>query len=379
MSKRYGCITGWGKYAPKRVLTNADLERMVDTSDEWITTRTGIKERRIAGPDEPTSYISVKAAEAAMEVAGITAEDLDLIIVATSTPDYLLPPVSSQIQDMLGARCGAFTVVAGCTGWVYGLVVAQQFIEAGTYDTILVIGSEEVSKAVDYTDRTTCVLFGDAAGAVVMQTFDMPTGILAFELGSDGSGYQHLIVPGLGVVEPASQKVIDERLYYIRMNGQEIFKFAARVLGRSMRRVLGQAGLTPDDIDLFIPHQANYRIVEAAARLMRVPEDKFYMNIERYGNTSAASIPVALCEAIEEGRCKPGDIVAIVGFGAGLTWASAVVHLGGPDIVQAYSATDELFLLGRARLLAQQAVGAVQGMAVDALLAVNERISGIRL
>jgi len=376
MVKRYGRITGWGKYAPKGVLTNFDLEKMVETSDEWITTRTGIKERRIAGPDEPTSYISAKASEAAMEVAGITAKDLDLIIVATSTPDYLLPPVSSQIQDMLGAKCGAFTVVAGCTGWVYGLAIAQQFIEAGAYDTILVIGAEEVSKAVDYTDRATCVLFGDAAGAIVMQASNVPTGILAFELGSDGSGYEHLIVPGGGAVEPMSQKVLDERLQYIRMNGQEIFKFAARVLGRSMRRVLAHAGLTPDDIDLVIPHQANYRIVEAAARLMHVPEDKFYMNIDRYGNTSAASIPVALVEAIEQGRCKLGDTIALVGFGAGLTWASAVVHLGGPEIAQGFSLADELFLLGRARLLAQQAVGAVQDFAVDALMAVNNRLGG---
>ncbi len=309
-----------------------------------------------------------------MEVARISSRDLDLIIVATSSPDYLLPPVSSQIQDMLGAKCGAFTVVAGCTGWMYGLAIAQQFIETGAYDTILVIGAEEVSKAIDYTDRTTCVLFGDAAGAVVMQASDTPTGILAFELGSDGSGYEHLIMPGCGAVEPPSQKVIDERLHYIRMNGQEVFKFAARVLGRSMRRVLTQAGMTADDIDLFIPHQANHRIVEAAARLMHVSEDKFYMNIDRYGNTSAASIPVALVEAIEEGRCRPGDTIAMVGFGAGLTWASAVVHLGGPDTGQVYSLAEELFLLGRARLFAQQAVGAVQDFAVDALMAVNSRL-----
>jgi 3-oxoacyl-[acyl-carrier-protein] synthase-3 len=207
-----------------------------------------------------------------------------------------------------------------------------------------------------------------------MQASNTPTGILAFELGSDGSGYEHLIMPGCGAVEPPSQKVIDERLHYIRMNGPEIFKFAARVLGRSMRRVLNQVGLTPDDIDLFIPHQANHRIVEAAARLMRVSEDKFYMNIDRYGNTSAASIPVALVEAIEEGRCKPGDTVAMIGFGAGLTWASAIVHFGGPDTGQAYSLADELFLVARARLLAQQAVGAVQDFAVDALMVVNSRL-----
>ena len=196
MTQRYGRITGWGKYVPQRVMTNFDLEQMVDTSDEWIRTRTGIHERRIAGPDEPTSFISVKAAQAAMEVAGITAQDIDLIIVATSSPDYLLPPVSSKIQDMLGAKCGAFTLVAGCTGWVYALTVAQQFIQTGAYKTIIIIGAEEISQSIDWTDRTTCVLFGDGAGAVVMQASDSPTGILAFELGSDGSGEEHLIVPG---------------------------------------------------------------------------------------------------------------------------------------------------------------------------------------
>ncbi len=374
MKQLYARITGWGKYAPKRILTNHDLEQMVETSDEWITTRTGIKERRIAGPDEPTSYISVRAAEAAMQVAGITAADVDLIIVATSTPDYLLPPVSSQIQDLLGAHCGAFTLVAGCTGWLYGLVVAQQFIQTGAYKTILVIGSEEVSKAIDWTDRTTCVLFGDGAGAVVVQASETPTGIMAFELGSDGSGYQALIVPGGGAVKPPSQEVLDNRENFIRMDGREIFRFASRVLGRSLNRVLAEAGLSPSDIDLFIPHQANHRIVEAASRLMGVSEDRFYMNIHRYGNTSAASVPIALCEAIEEGRCKPGDMLALVAFGAGLTWASAVVHLGGPDPSMSVSLTDELFLLARAKYLARRAVGAVQGIATDAITAVNERL-----
>ncbi len=374
MKQYYARITGWGKYAPRRVLTNHDLEKMVDTSDEWIVTRTGIRERRIAGPDEPTSVISVRAAQEAMKVAGIKASDIDLIIVATSSPDYLLPPVSSQIQDMLGAKCGAFTLVAGCTGWMYGLVTAQQFIQTGAYKTIVVIGAEEISKAIDWTDRTTCVLFGDGAGAVVVQRSETPTGVLAFELGSDGSGYEHLIVPGCGAVNPPSYEVLDRRENYIRMNGREVFKFATRVLGRSLMRVLAEAGLSPNDIDLFIPHQANHRIVEAAARLMGVPEDRFYMNIERYGNTSAASIPMALCEAIEEGRCKPGDLLAMVGFGAGLTWASAVVHLGGPDEGTALSLADELFILARAKYLARRTVGMVQGLATDALMAVNERL-----
>lgn len=373
MRERYARITGWGKYAPKRVLTNAELEQMVDTSDEWITSRTGIKERRIAGPDEPTSVISVRAAEAAMKVAGVRARDLDLIILATSTPDYLLPPVSSQVQDMLGARCGAFTLVAGCTGWVYALVTAQQFIQTGAYDTILVIGAEEVSKAIDYTDRTTCVLFGDAAGAVVLQASTTPTGVISFELGSDGAGAEHLIMYGGGARKPQSQEVLDKGENYLRMNGQEVFKFASRVLGRSLRTVLTEANMSADEIDLFIPHQANHRIVTVAARLMGVSEDKFYMNIQRYGNTSAASIPVALVEAIEEGRCKPGDTLALVGFGAGLTWASAVVHLGGPTSDSQVGLANEFFLLGEARRLARRAVDGVKNVATDAMIAINSR------
>lgn len=373
MPQFYGRITGWGMYVPRRVVNNFEMEQLVDTSDEWIRTRTGIHERRIASDDETNSFISAEAGKNAMKVAGITAKDLDLIIVATSSPDYLLPPVSSQVQDMLGARCGAFTLAAGCTGWLYGLAVSQQFVENGAYKTVLVIGSEIISRHVDWEDRSTCVLFGDGAGAVVMQASKTPTGVLAFELGSDGTGCKYLWVPGGGSANPMSHEVIERRENYIRMNGREVFKFATRVLGRSLRRTLAEANLSPDDIDLFIPHQANHRIVEVGARLMRVPEERFYLNIERYGNTSAASIPIALCEAIEQGRCKPGDTLAFVSFGAGLTWASAIVHLGGPSTDGAASLADEYFLLGRAKYLARRAVGAVQGIATDTLVAVNER------
>jgi 3-oxoacyl-[acyl-carrier-protein] synthase-3 len=373
MKQRYARITGWGKYVPKRVMTNHDLEQIVDTSDEWITERTGIKERRVAGPDEPTSYMAVHASQAAMKVAGIKPGELDLIIVANSSPDYFLPPVSSMIQDKLGAKCGAFTLVAGCTGWVYALVTAQQFIQAGGYNTILVVGVETITKFVDWTDRSTCVLFGDAAGAVVVEASDTPTGILAYELGSDGSGAQHLMVPGGAVAKPFSQETLDNRDVFIKMNGREVFKFAARVLGRSLKKVLAESGIAASDIDLFIPHQANHRIVEAAARLMGIPVDRFFMNIHKYGNTSAASIPVALVEALEEGRCKPGDTVAFVGFGAGLTWASAVVHLGGPNREVSVSLAEELFLLARAKYYARRTVGAVQGIAVDTLMALSER------
>jgi 3-oxoacyl-[acyl-carrier-protein] synthase-3 len=323
----YGRITGWGKCLPEKVVTNADLEKMVDTSDEWIVSRTGIRERHIAGEGETTSSLSVKAARAAMEQAGIIAADVDLILVATSSPDYLLPPVSSMIQHQLGAHCGAFTLVAGCTGFVYGLVTAQQYIASGAYKTILIIGAEIISTFVDWTDRNTCVLFGDGAGAVVMQASQEKTGVLAFELGSDGAGADHLKM-NLGMANPPSQAVIDNRDHYIRMNGREVFKFATRTLARSVAEVIGRSGLSTDEIDLMIPHQANERIIEVAAKQLGMPMEKVFVNIAKYGNTSAASIPIALCEAMDEGRCQSGDTIVMVGFGAGLTWASAVVQLG---------------------------------------------------
>lgn len=364
MSERYARITGWGKYVPARVLTNHDLAQMVDTSDEWITTRTGIKERRIRTENDTTSSMAAAAAREALKVAGLSPKDLDLIIVATSSPDYLLPSVASQVQDMLGAECGAFTLVAGCSGWVYALTSASQFITAGAYSRVLVVGVEIISFAMDFTDRTTCVLFGDAAAATVVEASDEPGGLLAFELGSDGSGALALYVPDGGTVSPITQRTIDERRQYLRMNGQEVFKFAVRTLGSSLKRTIYQAGLTPDDIDLFIPHQANARIIEAAARQMRVPLDKFYLNLDRYGNTSAASVPLALVEAIEEGCLKDGDLVAMCAFGAGLTWATAVMQIGTGEISPAHS----LFSVGRARYLARRTSDAVLDTAQSALL-----------
>jgi 3-oxoacyl-[acyl-carrier-protein] synthase III len=364
MSERYAKITGWGKYVPERVLTNAELAQMVDTSDEWITTRTGIKERHIRTENDTTSSMSVEAARRALEVAGITPKDLDLIIVCTSSPDYLLPSVASQVQHLLGAECGAFTLVAGCSGWVYGLVTASQFITGGMYNRILVVGVEIISFALDFTDRTTCVLFGDAAAATVVEASEEPGGILSYELGSDGSGAMALYVPDGGVVSPLSQKTLDERRQYLRMDGQEVFKFAVRTLAASLKRTVYQAGLTPDDIDLYIPHQANARIIEAAARQMRVPPEKFYINLDHYGNTSAASVPLAMVEAIQEGRLKEGDKVAMCAFGAGLTWASAVVQMGTGEISAAHS----LFSAGRARYLARKTSDAVLDTAQSALL-----------
>jgi len=331
MSPRYGNIVGWGKYVPERVLTNADLERMVDTSDEWIVSRTGIRERRIVSEGETTSQLAVKASLQALEVAGVRARDLGLIIVASSSPDYLTPPISSQVQHALGAKdVGAFTLVAGCPGFVYGLATAQQFIASGACDTILVVGVEIISRFIDYTDRSTCVLFGDGAGAVVLQVSDQPSGVLSFVLGSDGSGAQHLILPGGGTSAPPTHETIEAGLQFLRMDGKQVFRFATRILGKALKQAIQQAGLTTDDIDLFIPHQANRRIIESAARYVGLPEKKVFINIDRYGNTSAASIPIALTEAIEQGRARPGDTLAFVAFGAGLTWAASVVKLGSP-------------------------------------------------
>jgi len=329
MGKRYGNIVGWGKYVPPKIITNKDLEKMVDTSDEWIYTRTGIRERHIVSDGETNSEMSIAASRDALEMAGVRARDLGLIIVATSSPDYLTPPISSQVQHALGAKdVGAFTLVTGCTGFVYGLATAQQFIASGACDNVLVVGSELLSRFVDWNDRESCVLFGDGAGAVVVQVSDEPSGVLSYVLGSDGSGAEHLILPGGGTNAPPTHETLDQGLQYLKMNGRQIFKFATRVLGKALKQAIQQANLTTDDIDLFIPHQANARIIEVAARHVNLPREKVFVNIERYGNTSAASIPIAFCEAFEQGRAKVGDTLAFVSFGAGLTWASAVVKIG---------------------------------------------------
>ncbi|HFB52631.1 MAG TPA: ketoacyl-ACP synthase III [Anaerolineae bacterium] len=330
MNMRYSKISGWGKYVPEKVLTNFDLEKMVDTSDEWITQRTGIKARRIAADDETTSTMAVAAARKALDVAKLTPADLDLIIVSTSSPDHLVPIVSSTVQHQLGATCPAFTVVTGCTGFVYGLATGHQFIATGAYDNVLVIGVELISRFVDWTDRNTCVLFGDGAGAVVLTPSNTPTGVKAIDLGSDGAKGMSLTVPGLGTAMKLDHDVIDRGDHYLKMDGRTVFKFATRVMPQSTLKVLENAGMTIDDIDLLIPHQANARIVDLAVRRLGISPDKVFLNLQKYGNTSAASIPLALVEAYEEGRIKEGDHVCMVSFGAGLTWASAIVQWGQP-------------------------------------------------
>ena len=326
---KYSKITGWGMSVPERILTNQELEQIVDTSDEWIVKNTGIRERRIVREGETTSTLSVAAGRQALERAELAPEELDLIIVATSSPDHLLPPVSSEVQHGLGAtRAGAFALVAGCTGFVYGLATAHQFIATGAYRNILVIGTEIISRFLNWEDRNTCVLFGDASGAVVLQASDEPSGVLSFVLGSDGSKAEALIMRGLGSAMPASQEVLDNNWHKIEMDGPTVLKFGLRMLGQAASEATAAAGLTMEDIDLLIPHQSNMRLIEATRQQLGLPQEKVFSNLERYGNTSAAAIPLAFCEALESGRVAEGDTVVMVSFGGGLTWAAATVQLG---------------------------------------------------
>ncbi|MCP5098705.1 MAG: ketoacyl-ACP synthase III [Chloroflexi bacterium] len=327
MQNRYGRIIGWGAYAPEKIVTNYDLEKTIDTTHEWVVQRTGIHQRHVAAPHETTATLSTEAGNRALQQANLTANDVDLIIVATSTPDHLTPPVSSQVQHMMGANAPAFVLVTGCTGFIYALTTAEQFIRSGAYKTILVIGVELLSRHIDWTDRNTCVLFGDAAGAFVMQATNEPCGISGFDMGSDGSGAEHIIAPAAGTAEPVSESTFAEGRQFIRMNGREVFKFASRVIGRSCQEALVNSRKSLADIDWIVPHQANLRIIQSAARDMKVPMDKFLINLQNYGNTSAASIPVVMTETLNSGKVKPEDTFLMTSFGAGLTWATAVMQL----------------------------------------------------
>ena len=324
-------ITGWGFYVPARVLSNADLEKMVGTTDAWIVERTGIRERRIVSDDESTCSMATTASERALARAHIAASDLDTIIVATTTPDHLLPPAAAVIQDRLGARGAAvFDVGAACAGWIYGLAIARGLIAAGTARRILLVGAETISRYVDWSDRATCVLFGDGAGAVVVEASADGGGVLSTVLRGDGSKRELLTVLGGGSKYPPSERTLREGMHYIRMQGSEVFKAAVPSMAEAVEDALAQAGLALADVDLLVPHQANARIVEAVAKRLRLDPAKVFLNIERYGNTSAASIPIALCEAVDTGRVHPGDHLAFVAFGGGMTWGAAVVEWTAP-------------------------------------------------
>ena len=328
MAKTYGKITGWGAYAPPRIITNHELEATLDTSHDWIVQRTGIHARHVADANETTSTMAVKASWSALAKAGIPSTELDLILVATSSPDYFTPPVSSMVQSMLGAHdVPAMTIVTGCTGFVYALVTAYQFIETGAYRNILVVGVELLSRFVNWEERSVSVLFGDAAGAVVVQPSDEPCGLEGYVLGSDGTNGQAIIMPAGGSARPFSEDVLQEGSHYLQMNGREVFKFATRVIGPSCDEALRLAGKSMADVDWIIPHQANLRIIQAEAKDMDIPLDRWIVNIDQYANTSAASIPLALAESLESGRVKPTDTLLMVSFGAGMTWASAVLQM----------------------------------------------------
>ena len=328
MAKTYGKITGWGAYAPPRIITNHELEATLDTSHDWIVQRTGIHARHVADANETTSTMAVKASWSALAKAGIPSTELDLILVATSSPDYFTPPVSSMVQSMLGAHdVPAMTIVTGCTGFVYALVTAYQFIETGAYRNILVVGVELLSRFVNWEERSVSVLFGDAAGAVVVQPSDEPCGLEGYVLGSDGTNGQAIIMPAGGSARPFSEDVLQEGSHYLQMNGREVFKFATRVIGPSCDEALRLAGKSMADVDWIVPHQANLRIIQAAAKDMDIPLDRWIVNIDQYANTSAASIPLALAESLESGRVKPTDTLLLVSFGAGMTWASAVLQM----------------------------------------------------
>ncbi len=325
--KRTVSIIGTGSYVPEKVLTNHDLEKMVDTSDDWIKTRTGICERRIAAEGEHTSDLAAKAAINAMENAGISADEIDLILVATVTPDMFFPSTACFVQQKIGAkRAACFDLSAACSGFLYAVEVAQQFITSHTYNTILVIGAEKLSCIVDWTDRNTCVLFGDGAGAAILRHRGGSHGVIATHMGSDGSYSDILYIPGGGCRFPLSPGNIDQRLNAIKMNGKETYKQAVNAMLTAANAALEAAGLTIKDIACIIPHQANMRIIEAIADRMKVPLEKFMVNLDRFGNTSAAAVAIALDEANRTGRMKEGDYILMVVFGGGLTWASSVVQ-----------------------------------------------------
>jgi 3-oxoacyl-[acyl-carrier-protein] synthase-3 len=320
-------IIGMGSYAPKRVLTNADLEKMVDTNDEWIVQRSGIRERHIADDTEATSDLAYRAAQQALDRAGLVPEDIDFIVVGTTTPDMFFPSTANVLQHRLGCRrAGSVDVLAACAGSVYSLAIGAKFIEAGKYRRVLCVGAETLSKVTDFTDRGTCILLADAAGAAVLEAGDGDRGLIDADLYSDGQYWELLYMPGGGSRHPATRETVDARLHYAKMKGNEVFKVAVRMFVECTDKILGRHGFTAADVDLFIPHQANLRIIEAAAKRAGLPMDKVFVNVDRYGNTGAASVYVALEEAVATGRVKRGDLLLMAAFGGGFAWGAALMR-----------------------------------------------------
>jgi 3-oxoacyl-[acyl-carrier-protein] synthase-3 len=356
-------ITGWGMAVPEKVFTNADLEKIIDTNDAWIVERTGIKERHIASEGQTTSALAVEAAWKALEKAKVKPTEIDLIICATSTPEYLFPATACLIQDSLGAtKAGAFDLSAACTGFIYALNMAAQTIKSGSLKNVLVVGAETLSQFLNWNDRNTCILFGDGAGAVVLQASEVEGGIISSVMHSDGSGADLLSIPAGGSKNPATDATIKAGMHYIHMDGREVFRFATRVMAQATREVIASAGLVLDDISWIIPHQANSRIIESAARGLKLPMDRFVVNVDRFGNTSTASIPIAMCEAANDGRLKKGDKFVLVGFGAGLTWGALTGQWTGSMEKDTVVRPEYFRLLARARSLLRRLWLRIEGI-----------------
>ncbi|UCG91888.1 MAG: ketoacyl-ACP synthase III [candidate division WOR-3 bacterium] len=320
------CISGIGTYVPDKILTNFDLEKIVDTSDEWIRTRSGIRERRIAADATATSDLAAHAAKKAMKSAGLTPKEIEAIILGTATPDMLFPSTACLVQSKIGAQqIISFDISAGCTGFLYALAIADSFIKNG-FDNVLVIGAESLSKITDFTDRATCVLFGDGAGAAVVKKTNDESGILSSYFAADGNSWNLLYQPAGGSKIPASHESVENRLHYIKMEGNEVFKLAVRAMAEAAVETLKRANIVRNEVDLLIPHQANIRIIEATAKRLNMPMEKVALNLDKYGNTSAASIPLALEEAVQNGRIKKGDLILMVAFGAGFTWGGVLMR-----------------------------------------------------
>ena len=359
----YAHITGWGMSVPEPIMTNDDLAKFVDTNDQWIRERTGIRERRIAKDTDFTSTLAVDASIRALKKANLRPTDVDLIICSTSTPEYMFPATACLVQDQIGAtKAGAFDLLAACSGFIYALNMGAQAIRSGSIKSALIIGSETLSRFVNWKDRNTCILFGDGAGAFVLQASERPGGVLSAVMHSDGSGGDLLSLPGGGSRYPASETTIHEGRHYIQMDGKEVFRFATRVMASATLEALDAAGLTVDEIRWVIPHQANIRIIEAAARGLKLPMDRFIVNLERYGNTSTASIPIAMVEAIEKGQIKNGDKFVMVGFGAGLTWGALAAEWTGPIPSKGHVRPEQYRQLGRVRSLVRRAIRFIEGL-----------------
>jgi 3-oxoacyl-[acyl-carrier-protein] synthase-3 len=349
--------------APEKVLTNDDIAKMVETNDAWIRERTGIRERHVARDDQFPSTLAVEASIKALKVANLHPRELDLIICSTSSPEYIFPATACLIQDQLGAtKAGAFDLLAACSGFIYALNMGAQAVRSGSIKNVLVIGAETLSRFTNWKDRNTCILFGDGAGAFVLQASEQPGGVLSAVMHSDGSGGDLLSIAAGGSHHPVNETTFLDGKHYIQMDGKEVFRFATRVMASATQEVLDCAGLTLDQIQWIVPHQANIRIIEAAARGLKLPMDRFIVNIERYGNTSTASIPIAIVESLEKGQIKPGDKIVMVGFGAGLTWGALAAEWTGPIPSKGHVRPEQYRLFARLRSLVRRALRFIEGL-----------------